>query len=147
MRTTLRLGALGIALALVCAASGAVALGSPAVDPYAGFNEQSLTTDALTPTVAQHPAPAAGVQAQDAPGAHRAPGGLARTAVATIIGLAAAAFAAGLALAGAIGARAMDGRDAPVGGLADQRPDGLLRANLAILDSLTHGYPARGTRA
>ncbi len=149
MRTMLLLGTTTIVLALGGVGAQALPLGNQTAAPSAAFNEQFLTADSGTLAVAGRSA-----FANDASG--RAP--VAEPAevdptlpidkdpaVRNFVLLAIAAAIAGFAAVSAIASRIMDGQEFSPGGVADQPPEGLLRANLANLDGLIVGHCDHGT--
>jgi hypothetical protein len=151
MRTMLLLGTTTIVLALGCVGAQAVPFGDQAAAPNATFNEQLLTANSGTPAIAGRPALAidggAGAPVMAPAKADPTLPFDIKTATHNFIVLAIASVIAGFAVVSAIVSRILDGQAFSPGGVADQPPEGLLRANLANLDGLIVGHSAHETRA
>lgn len=151
MRTMLLLGTTTVVLALGAVGAQAAPLGNPAGAPDASFNQRLLTANSGTLAIAGRPALAidvsAGAPAIEPAKADPAPPTDMETAARNFIMFAIAAVIAGFGAVSAIASRIMDGQEFSPGGVADQPPQGLLRANLANLDGLVAGHSAHATRA
>jgi len=148
VRKMLLLLATGIGLVLGRTGAEAIPFGGEPVAPISPFDDQLLAADLVTPAIAgglafmvddgREAAPAEPVEVDWAQQLDR------ETDVRRFVLLAIAVIAAGIGAVGAAAVRMLEGREFSPGGLADQPPSGLLRANLATLDALIFGRPARG---
>ncbi len=150
MRTMLLLGTTGIILSLGSVGAQAIPLGNQSAAPNATFDEQLPTANSGAPAIAGRSAfTIDGGGEAPAMGPDKADRTLPinrETGMRKFILLAIAAVVAGFWAVGAIASRILDGQEFFPGGVADQPPYGLLRANLANLDGLMIEHSARGTR-
>jgi hypothetical protein len=149
MRKMLLIVAAGVGLFLGRAGAEAVTVGDEVVAPSSAFDGQLVTANLIAPAMAGGLA----FTIQDGRSAVGARPVMAAWAVETdreagvhtLVLVAIAGVVAGLGAAGAIAVRMLEEREVAPGGMASQPPSGLLHANLAYLDGLMVGHPARGT--
>ncbi len=148
MRTMLQLEVAGIVLALSCVGAEALPLGGQALDPYATFNEQSLTDNSASQATVGHSTPAMGPRLVGAMETHsvQPPRGGAETSTSQFILFVVTGVIVGLSAVAAIAVRIVDGLEFSPGGVSEQPPYALLRSNLAILDGLFRGYSRHETQ-
>jgi hypothetical protein len=148
VRKMLLLLATGIGLALGRTGAEAIPFGGEPAAPISPFEEQLLTANSVAPAIAGRLAltvddgrDAAAVEPIKVDWTLQIDK---ETDVRRFVLLAIAVVIAGFGAAGAAAMRMLEVREFYPGELADQPPSGMLRANLANLDGLIFGHPARG---